>query len=189
MASMRAPEEYIAVDAPWPVLLRRSQRRRTSSAAQFEQGELIITVPAGISRADEIKVIETLIQKVQRKQARTGQRAGDAELAARSELLISRYLQPHVGQFPRPSSVRWVSTMDKRWGSCTAATGEIRLSDRLLAMPQYVRDGVLCHELAHLLHPNHGPEFWELVQQYPEHERASGYLQGWSHARQLPENY
>jgi hypothetical protein len=48
-----------------------------------------------------------------------------------------------------------------------------------------VRDYVLVHELAHLLVPGHGPDFWSLVQRYPRTERARGYLDGASAAAQL----
>jgi hypothetical protein len=52
-------------------------------------------------------------------------------------------------------------------------------------MPHWVRDYVLVHELAHLLVPGHGPDFWALVQRYPRTERARGYLDGVSAAAQL----
>ena len=63
-----------------------------------------------------------------------------------------------------------------RIGSCTPANGAIRLSHRLAAMPAFVRDYVIVHELAHLLEANHGPRFWKLVNRYPKTERARGYL-------------
>jgi len=34
------------------------------------------------------------------------------------------------------------------------------------------------HELAHLLVPGHGPDFWLEVDRYPRTERARGYLEG-----------
>ena len=37
-------------------------------------------------------------------------------------------------------------------------------------------DYVLVHEMAHLLHAGHGPEFWTAVGVYPKAERAIGYL-------------
>jgi hypothetical protein len=80
--------------------------------------------------------------------------------------------------------VRWVGNQRQRWGSCTVDDRAIRISDRLQGMPGYVLDYVLVHELAHLIEADHGPRFQALVAQYPHADRARGYLEGWSHARQ-----
>ena len=45
-----------------------------------------------------------------------------------------------------------------RWGSCSS-TGRIRLSWRLILAPPEVRRYVVAHEVAHLSHLNHGPQF------------------------------
>jgi hypothetical protein len=45
-----------------------------------------------------------------------------------------------------------------RWGSCSSQ-GRIRLSWRLILAPPHVRRYVVAHEVAHLVHLNHGPEF------------------------------
>lgn len=45
-----------------------------------------------------------------------------------------------------------------RWGSCSSAR-RIRLSWRLILAPAKVRRFVVAHEVAHLVHLNHGPEF------------------------------
>lgn len=45
-----------------------------------------------------------------------------------------------------------------RWGSCSSQ-GRIRLSWRLILAPAEVRRYVVAHEVAHLKHLNHGPEF------------------------------
>ena len=45
-----------------------------------------------------------------------------------------------------------------RWGSCSSAR-RIRLSWRLILAPPNVRRFVVAHEVAHLVHLNHGPEF------------------------------
>ncbi|MFI5426163.1 M48 family metallopeptidase [Aeromicrobium sp. UC242_57] len=74
-----------------------------------------------------------------------------------------------------PSSVRWVTNMDKRWGSCSSTDRSIRLSHRLQGMPPYVVDYVLIHELAHLIEPNHSSAFWKLVEAYPHSEKAKGF--------------
>jgi len=51
-----------------------------------------------------------------------------------------------------------------RWGSCTS-DGRIRLSWRLILTPPAVRRYVVAHEVAHLVHLNHGPQFKALEAQ------------------------
>jgi predicted metal-dependent hydrolase len=69
-----------------------------------------------------------------------------------------------------------VSNQTSRWGSCTPATREIRISDRIAGFPEWVLDAVVVHELAHLVHLGHTREFWELAHRYPLTERALGFL-------------
>jgi len=45
-----------------------------------------------------------------------------------------------------------------RWGSCSSE-GRIRLSWRLILAPPAIRRFVVAHEIAHLRHMHHGPEF------------------------------
>jgi len=49
-----------------------------------------------------------------------------------------------------------------RWGSCSAS-GTIRYSWRLILAPDFVRRATVAHEVAHLVHLNHGPDFHALV--------------------------
>jgi predicted metal-dependent hydrolase len=56
-----------------------------------------------------------------------------------------------------PSSVT-IGDAATRWGSCSS-DGRIRMSWRLILAPPEVRRYVAAHEVAHLVHLNHGPEF------------------------------
>jgi predicted metal-dependent hydrolase len=60
-----------------------------------------------------------------------------------------------AGVKPRAVSVGDAAT---RWGSCSSQ-GRIRLSWRLILAPPEVRRFVAAHEVAHLIHLNHGPQF------------------------------
>ena len=66
--------------------------------------------------------------------------------------------------------------MDHQWGSCTFTDGAIRIARRAADLPDWVLDYLIVHELAHLVHSDHGAEFHDLENRYPLTERAKGYL-------------
>ena len=55
-----------------------------------------------------------------------------------------------------------LSNAQTQWGSCTRS-GYVRLNWRLIQAPLTLIDYVAAHELAHLVHLNHSPNFWALV--------------------------
>jgi len=70
-----------------------------------------------------------------------------------------------------------VRDQKSRWGSCSSQ-GNLNFSWRLMLMPEFVLDYVVAHEVSHLRHMNHGPEFWQLLGQiYPEIDTAKSWLQ------------
>lgn len=50
----------------------------------------------------------------------------------------------------------------RRWGSC-ASGGHIRYSWRIIMAPRFVQTALVAHEVAHLAHMDHGPDFHRLV--------------------------
>lgn len=156
------------------VEVRRSTRRRRSVSAFQEGGRTVVVVPAGLGEVEEGRLVSGMLARLEDRSRRG---SSDAALAARAGRLSQRYL----GGRAVPTSVRWTSNQRTRWGSCTVREGSIRISDRLRTMPAYVVDYVLLHELAHLLHADHGRQFWALLAAYPRTERARGYLEAVSH--------
>ena len=73
------------------------------------------------------------------------------------------------------TSIRFAD-MDHQWGSCSFSDGAIRIARRAAELPDWVLDYLLLHELAHLVHSDHGREFHALEDRYPLTERAKGYL-------------
>ena len=55
-----------------------------------------------------------------------------------------------------------VRNQRSRWGSCSRR-GTISLNWRLIQAPDFVRDYIIYHELAHLRHMNHSARYWSLV--------------------------
>ncbi len=160
---------------PDGVEVRRSTRRRRTVTAYRESGRTVVLIPAAFSPAEERRWVAQRVAKLQtREERRRRSLGGDDELMARARALSAA----HLGGVPQPASVRWVDNQQRRWGSCTPADGTIRLSSRLRALPEYVVDYVLVHELAHLLEPSHDARFWTLVAAYPRAERARGFLEG-----------
>ncbi len=64
-----------------------------------------------------------------------------------------------MGVEPAGISVR---SQKRRWGSCSSG-GNISLNWKLVTAPPEILDYVVAHELCHLMHRNHGPQFWALL--------------------------
>ena len=78
------------------------------------------------------------------------------------------YLPPLVqywsSLFDLPYNKVTISKARSRWGSCSSKR-DISLSFYLMLWPAHLMDYVILHELAHTREMNHGPEFWELLNQ------------------------
>ena len=179
----RSEGDAVEPSERWPaapgrpeVEIHRSPRRRRSASAAFTSGRIVVRVPAGLPRQEETSMVEKLVAKVAARH-RAEATGGDEALQRRADQLADRYLDG-----VRATSVRWSARMNTLHGSCTPANGTIRISTALARHPQWVRDYVLIHELAHLTESGHGRRFEALVARYPQAERARGYLDGFTAA-------
>ncbi len=69
-----------------------------------------------------------------------------------------------------------VGERTSRWGSCSNR-GNLSFCYRLVMAPPEVIDAVICHELCHLAHLNHGPKFHALLERIcPDHARLMSWL-------------
>ena len=78
------------------------------------------------------------------------------------------YLPPLVqywsSLFDLPYNKVTISKARSRWGSCSSKR-DISLSFYLMLLPAHLMDYVILYELAHTREMNHGPKFWELLNQ------------------------
>lgn len=111
---------------------------------------------------------------------------GEEDALALAQQVAARF--PVV---PDVAHVRFVTTQEARWGSYSSRTRTVRLHASLRQMPRWVLEAVIAHELAHVIHLDHSPAFWELLRRVcPDTDRANAFLQGVSwlgqHWEKLP---
>ena len=166
-------------DSGTPIRVVRSTKRRKTISAVWKENTMVVSVPAELTHDAERILVLDMVKKLERKVARAVVPDADALLLARARSMDAELF----GGRAAPASVRWVGNQNRRWGSASLRSRRIRLSDRLRAMPQWVQDYVLAHELAHLVEPRdgHGPRFKAALSRYPRVHDANTFLAGVSH--------
>ena len=158
------------------VTVTRDKRLRTSARWTLRDDTIAVRIPASLPPRRLDDLIDDVVARVLRQRARA-RRRNDDDLERRARAINRAYFGGEL----RWHSIRWVSNMTRRLGSCTtggATDGDIRISDRIRHWPDYVIDYVIAHELAHRKHPNHSPAFWDYLARYPHVERARGFIEG-----------
>lgn len=85
---------------------------------------------------------------------------------------VTRYA-PMVGVEPDGVNIK---TFKSRWGSCTAK-GELEFNWLIMLAPNRMVDYVVVHELCHLIHHDHSPEFWrEVARVMPDYQKSREWL-------------
>jgi predicted metal-dependent hydrolase len=108
--------------------------------------------------------------------------------AAQGRVQFIRWYTNHAAPWLRKRVEGWASRMGVkakgvevrdlgfRWGSCGQAGG-VNFHWATILLPPGVVDYVVVHELAHLVEPNHTPEFWQRVARtLPEYEQRKAWL-------------
>jgi len=171
-----------AAEQRWSPAIRivASPRRHRTVSARFVDGVLELRVPATMPVAEQHEWAERMRARLER-QVRHA-RPTDGNLERRAEALNRRYFGGRL----RWNSIAYAE-QTRRWGSCSAAAGVIRIATRAARLPPWALDYLLVHELAHLEVPHHGARFWTLVNRYPLTERARGYLIALDHVAGRPD--
>ncbi len=102
--------------------------------------------------------------------------------------LAEKWLREKAGDVLRAKTAEWAQKMgveynnivikDQQtlWASCSSKKN-INYTYRIIKMPTAIRDYLIIHELSHLVHMNHGTEYWQLVAQYhPEYKASRKWL-------------
>lgn len=156
-------------------LLRRSPSRRQTEwrlgAEVWYRGRKERIVPKIDGEKDSVEIGDLLIVVRSLSQDLRPEIEAEMRAVAGRELpiLVARLATKKTG-LPRRITVRNQQT---RWGSCSCR-GTISLNWRLIQTPPEVCEYVILHELCHLRHLNHSPQFWaavgEVCPEYGKHE-------------------
>ena len=149
-------------------------RRKTLSVEVSREGRVTVRAPLYASGAQIERFIATHANWIARSQARQRMRlaAHPEPDAARRAVLLARAqaeLPGKVAYYARlmgvqPAGIK-ITAARTRFGSCSGKNS-ICFSWRLMDYPEAAVDYVVVHELAHIVHKNHGPRFWALVERY-----------------------
>ena len=122
------------------------------------QGHLVVQTPEGSQQPHMIR--NALVRWYKRQ----------ASLKIREK--VKRYA-PIVGVETTGVSIK---TFKSRWGSCTAK-GELEFNWLIMLAPNRMVDYVVIHELCHLIHHDHSPEFWrEVMRVMPDYQVCREWL-------------
>lgn len=135
-------------------------------------GVMHIYAPAGMPEHQLNRVIDNFRKRFEKKQMKKELNSNPERLLEITNELNRKYFDGKL----EVKSITYSGEQDKIYGVCHHKRGDIIISYRLKEMPDWVRNYVIVHELAHLLQPNHSADFWNLVNRYKLAERARGYL-------------
>jgi predicted metal-dependent hydrolase len=156
------------------------KRLRKSVRWTLKRETIQVRFPPHISAQELDRLLDDIIARVIKQRVRA-RKQNDDDLHQRATTINQSYFDGEL----RWHTIRWVSNMQRRLGSCTeggTTDGDIRISDRIKTWPQYVVDYIIAHELAHRKYPNHSPDFWAYLARYPQIERARGFIDGIAYA-------
>ena len=137
-----------------------------TAEVRFDHWMFRVSAPARLSGDERFKSIRRAI--VQWYHSRAEERLRE---------VVDRW-RPRLGH--GESSRVLVRDQRQRWGSC-APDGTLRFNWRAMMVKPALIEYIVVHELAHLTHRNHSPEFWALIssvmpdsQQRRQHLRKIG---------------
>ena len=79
------------------------------------------------------------------------------------QVLVER-TEHHLRTLGQRSVKVSIADTKSRWGSCSPHNRSIRYSWRVIMAPPAVADYLAAHEVAHLVHADHSPAYWSVVQ-------------------------
>ena len=158
------------------VELTRKRIKRMNMRIKEPDGRIVISAPYLLRDKEVIAFVRSKRDWIDKNAARVRARSiahpepeDKAEKEARRAYL-KRRIEARLPYIEEVTGLRcngWtVRDMHTRWGSCNTKTHHINLSLMLATRSDAELDYVILHELVHTVVPNHGPDFYALMDRY-----------------------
>lgn len=133
----------------------------------------MVKAPYGMSKRDIDAFAEKHILWIQRHMDKKRLQIEKIDVSAEEEVVAKEralpYLTERTEHYSKLMGLKSVgikiTSAKKRFGSCSEKNS-ICYSWRLMLYPPEAIDYVVVHELAHIVHKNHGTEFYKLIAKY-----------------------
>lgn len=164
-------KDRLNVEGIGNIIISRKPNIKNVSIKIDSKGGITLNLPYFISNSEGIEVLREhlpkLLSKIEKREKNIGAK-NTAKLPVEREELIKVY---DIALKTLPQEIRALSLKHNlhfnrltvknnktNWGSCSSKKN-INLNIRLILLPKHLREFVMLHELAHLKHLNHSPEF------------------------------
>ena len=165
--------------------LKKYKRSKSIKLLIRANGELIVTAPIRISK----KYIEEFVYKhskwIQKKLDSLNilvvpDQNKDTVLYLKNKektrTLVHETLEKINKHYNLEYKKVFIRNQKTRWGSCSSK-GNLNFSYKLALIEKHLLEYVVVHELFHLKEMNHGPQFWELVEEtIPDYKKIRAEL-------------
>lgn len=155
------------------IVLRKSFRYKRISISVRPEGSIRISLPAYLTYSAGLSFFETNREKIKEIRGRLAVQAESRPRMSEQDILKLRILakiwlparlQMLASHYGFTCGRVVIKNNRSNWGSCSAKN-TINLNLHLMRIPEHLRDYVILHELCHLRHHDHGPQFHKLLEQ------------------------
>lgn len=148
-------------------------RRKTVELSIDDNLSTLVKAPVGMSTKDIDAFVEKHASWIEKHKVKKEERLRRCSISPEQESVLKAkalpYLTERTEHFAEimclePTGIK-ITSAKKRFGSCSGKNS-ICYSWRLMQYPPEAIDYVVVHELAHIVHKNHGREFYSLIEKY-----------------------
>ncbi len=177
-ASDKRLREFVLSRAPWIIEKLAEQRVREAQTPRFVSGETLPYMGRDVTlvvKPTDVRAPSVKFDNWRFLVSTPQDLDGDARCVGTRGAIVEWYKEQARERLAAGVDSWWdrlgkgnrshilIGDQKRRWGSC-AYDGTLRFSWRVMMLEPSLIELVVVHELAHLTHRNHSPDFWSLVE-------------------------